>query len=95
MARPVIITCAITGSLHTPSMSPHLPLTPEEIARGSIEAVRAGASILHLHARNPADGRPTADPAVFHQFLPQIRAATSSASSGARARPREPSAARA
>ena len=76
MARSVIITCAVTGSAHTPSMSPHLPLTPEEIARGSLEAVKAGASILHLHARNAVDGRPTADPAVFQQFLPQIRAAT-------------------
>jgi len=76
MARSVIITCAITGSLHTPSMSPHLPITPQEIASGSIEAAKAGASILHLHARNPANGRPTADPAVFAQFLPIIRAGT-------------------
>ena len=70
MARSVIITCAITGSLHTPSMSRHLPITPAEIAAGAIEAAQAGASILHLHARNPSNGRPTADPAVFQQFLP-------------------------
>jgi uncharacterized protein (DUF849 family) len=76
MSRSVIITCAVTGSLHTPSMSPHLPITPEQIARDSIDAAGAGAAILHLHARNPADGRPTADPGVFAQFLPLIRAGT-------------------
>ena len=76
MSRSVIITCAVTGSLHTPSMSPHLPITPEQIARDSIDAARAGAAILHLHARNPVDGRPTADPDVFAQFLPLIRAGT-------------------
>ncbi len=72
----VIISCAVTGSVHTPSMSPHLPLTPDEIAHQAIEAAQAGAAILHLHARNPADGSPTADPAVFDQFVPSIRAAT-------------------
>ena len=66
----VIISCAITGSVHTPSMSPHLPITPDEIARESIEAAEAGASILHLHARNPEDGSPSPDPATFMQFLP-------------------------
>ena len=70
----VIITCAVTGSIHTPTMSPHLPVTPEEIATQAIDAARAGAAILHLHARNPADGRPTADPDVFMQFLPRIKA---------------------
>ncbi len=76
MAKSVIITCAITGSLHTPSMSSHLPITPEEIARESILAAQAGAAILHLHARDPIDGRPTADPAVFRRFLPAIKAGT-------------------
>jgi uncharacterized protein (DUF849 family) len=72
----VIISCAVTGSVHTPTMSPHLPLTPDEIAAQSIEAAQAGAAILHLHARNPADGSPTPDPAVFAQFVPRIAAAT-------------------
>lgn len=74
--KKVIITCAITGAIHTPSMSTHLPLTPEEISSQSIDAARAGASIIHLHARDPADGRPSADPEVFAQFLPAIKAAT-------------------
>ncbi|MDF2764744.1 MAG: uncharacterized protein K0S81_1738 [Rhodospirillales bacterium] len=69
----VIITCAVTGSVHTPSMSPYLPITPDEIARDSIAAAEAGASVLHLHARDPKDGRPTPDPAVFMQFLPRIK----------------------
>ncbi len=76
MTRSVIITCAITGSIHTPSQSPHLPLTPEEIVKESVAAAEAGAAILHLHARDPRDGRPSADPSVFMQFLPQIRART-------------------
>lgn len=76
MARKVIITCAVTGSIHTPSMSPHLPLTPEEVARESIAAAEAGAAILHLHARDPVDGRPSFEPAVFRRFLPQIHAAS-------------------
>ena len=76
MKNKVIITCAITGSVHTPSMSPHLPVTPDEIAGQAIAAAEAGASILHLHARNPEDGRPTADPDVFMQFLPRIKQAT-------------------
>lgn len=74
--RKVIITCAVTGSVHTPSMSPYLPITPEEIARESIAAAAAGASILHLHARDPVDGRPAFEPSVYRQFLPQIHAAT-------------------
>ncbi|WP_425407009.1 3-keto-5-aminohexanoate cleavage protein [Hwanghaeella sp.] len=73
MAKPVIITCAVTGSVHTPSMSPHLPVTPTEIAEQAIEAAEAGASILHLHARDPNDGRPSPDPAVFGEFLPRIK----------------------
>ena len=72
----VIITCAVTGSIHTPTMSPHLPLTPEEIATDAIAAAAAGAAILHLHARDPADGRPTPDPGVFMRFLPRIKQAT-------------------
>ena len=72
----VIITCAVTGSVHTPTMSPHLPITPEQIAAQAIEAAQAGAAILHLHARDPRDGRPTPDPAVFDQFVPRIREAT-------------------
>jgi uncharacterized protein (DUF849 family) len=71
----VIITCAITGSIHTPSMSPHLPVTPDEIARSAIDAAAAGAAIVHLHARDPCDGHPTQDPALFRQFVPRIRAA--------------------
>ena len=74
--RKVIITCAVTGSVHTPSMSPYLPYTPEQIAKEAIAAAKAGAAILHLHARNPADGRPTFDPAVYRAFLPQIYNAT-------------------
>ncbi|HXZ50687.1 MAG TPA: 3-keto-5-aminohexanoate cleavage protein [Burkholderiales bacterium] len=69
----VIITCAITGSIHTPSMSPNLPVTPEEIAEAAVGAAQAGAAIVHLHARNPADGRPTQDPNVFLEFLPLIK----------------------
>jgi uncharacterized protein (DUF849 family) len=74
--RKAIITCAVTGSIHTPTMSPHLPITPKEIAFEAIEAAKAGAAILHLHARDPEDGRPTPDPEVFRQFLPQIHEAT-------------------
>ena len=66
----VIITCAVTGAIHTPTMSPHLPITPEEIAEAAIGAAKAGAAIVHLHARNPKDGSPTQDPALFRQFLP-------------------------
>ena len=77
MARKtVIITCAVTGSVHTPTMSPYLPVTPDQIAAEAIAAAEAGASILHLHARDPEDGRPTADPDVFMQFLPRIKQAT-------------------
>ncbi|SAK98916.1 PF05853 family protein [Caballeronia fortuita] len=72
----VIITCAVTGSAHVPSMSEHLPLTPGDIARQAIEAAEAGAAILHLHARNPEDGRPTPSPDVFRQFVPVIAAQT-------------------
>lgn len=75
-SNKVIISCAVTGSVHTPTMSPYLPLTPDQIAEQAIEAAQAGAAILHLHARDPRDGRPTPDPAVFEQFVPRIRDAT-------------------
>ena len=74
--RPVIITCAITGSIHTPTMTPHLPITPEEIASEAVAAAEAGASILHLHARDPSNGYPTPDPEVFLGFLPVIHERT-------------------
>ncbi len=73
MKRKVIITCAVTGSIHTPTMSPHLPYTPNDIADQAVAAAEAGASILHLHARDPETGQPTADPDVFNQFLPKIK----------------------
>jgi uncharacterized protein (DUF849 family) len=76
MPRKVIISCAITGSIHTPSMSPHLPVTPDEIAASAIEAARAGAAVLHLHARDPETGAPSPDLAVFEAFVPRIRSAT-------------------
>jgi uncharacterized protein (DUF849 family) len=74
----VIITCAITGSVHTPTMSPHLPITPNEIAQEAVAAGEAGAAILHLHARDPETGQPTADTKVFDAFLPRIKQATNS-----------------
>jgi uncharacterized protein (DUF849 family) len=72
-ARKVVITCAVTGSIHTPTMTPYLPITPDEIAQAAIGAAEAGAAIIHLHARDPKDGRPTPDPEVFMQFLPRIK----------------------
>jgi uncharacterized protein (DUF849 family) len=76
LANKVIISCAITGSIHTPSMSPHLPVTPDEIAASAIGAAEAGAAVLHLHARDPKTGAPTPDVAIFEQFVPRIRQAT-------------------
>lgn len=73
--RPVIITCAPTGGIHTPTMSSTLPITPDQIADASIGAARAGASIIHLHARDPETGRPDPNPALFHEFLPRIKGA--------------------
>src|SRR5512132_466188 len=70
--RKVIITCAVTGSIHTPSMSPYLPITPKEIADAAVAAAEAGAAIVHLHARDPADGHPTQDPKYFLEFAPEI-----------------------
>jgi len=72
----IIITCAVTGSIHTPSMSPHLPVTADEIAEQAIEAAGTGAAILHLHARDPETGRPSAAPEHFMAFLPRIRQAS-------------------
>jgi uncharacterized protein (DUF849 family) len=72
----VIITCAITGAIHTPSMSPHLPITPGEIIADALAAAEAGATILHLHARHPEDGRPDQSPEGFGRFLPQIKQGT-------------------
>ena len=69
----VIISCAVTGAIHTPSMSPHLPITPEEIITDSLAAAEAGAAILHLHARNPEDGRPDQTPEGFSPFLSRIK----------------------
>jgi len=74
--RKVIITCAPTGAIHTPSMSPHLPVTADEIASAAIAAAKAGAAILHLHARDPVDGKPSQDPELFVPFLAQIKATT-------------------
>jgi uncharacterized protein (DUF849 family) len=71
--RKVIITCAVTGAIHTPSMSPHLPITPEEIADAAIGAAEAGAAIVHLHARDPVTGRPDQSPEAFAPFLPVIK----------------------
>ena len=72
-SRKVIITCAVTGSIHTPSMSPHLPITPSEIADAAIGATEAGAAIVHLHARDPSDGRPDQSPEAFAPFLKVIK----------------------
>jgi uncharacterized protein (DUF849 family) len=69
----VIITCAVTGAIHTPSMSPHLPITPDEIADAAIGAAEAGAAIVHLHARDPKNGRPDQTPEAFARFLPRIK----------------------
>lgn len=74
--KKVIITCAVTGAIHTPSMSPHLPVSAEEISEAGIAAAQAGAAILHLHARDPKDGKPTQDPDAFRPFLDRIRAST-------------------
>lgn len=71
-SRKVIITCAVTGAAHVPSMSEYLPITPAQIQAQAVEAAHAGAAILHLHARDPRDGRPTPDPEVFRQFVPAI-----------------------
>jgi uncharacterized protein (DUF849 family) len=69
----VIVSCAVTGSIHTPSMSPHLPVTPDQIAADAVAAAEAGAAILHLHARDPQTGKPSPDPELFMRFLPRIK----------------------
>ena len=71
--KPVIISCAITGAIHTPTMSPYLPITPVEIADSAVEAANAGATVLHLHARNPENGKPDHRPETFLEFLPLIK----------------------
>ena len=75
-SRKVIITCAVTGAIHTPSMSPHLPITPEQITADAVGAAEAGAAIVHLHARDPVSGRPDQTPEAFARFLPRIRQQT-------------------
>ena len=74
--RKVIITCAVTGAIHTPSMSPHLPVSAQQIGEAAVAAAQAGAAILHLHARDPSNGRPSQDPELFLPFLQHIRANT-------------------
>ena len=74
--RKVIITCAVTGAAHVPSMSEYLPITPADIEAQAVEAAQAGAAILHLHARDPRDGRPTPSPEIFREFVPAIAAKT-------------------
>ena len=76
MSDKVIITCAVTGAIHTPSMSPFLPVTPEEIADAAIGAAEAGAAIVHLHARDPKNGKPDQTPEAFARFLPRIKQAS-------------------
>ena len=74
--RKVIITCAVTGGIHTPSMSPYLPVTAKEIEEAAVGAIEAGAAIVHLHARNPENGKPSQDPALFRKFVSNIKART-------------------
>ena len=76
MADKVIITCAVTGSIHTPAMSPHLPITPDQIAEAAVGAAEAGAAVIHLHARNPETGRPEQTPERYMEFLPRIKQQT-------------------
>jgi uncharacterized protein (DUF849 family) len=76
LSDKVIITCAVTGAIHTPSMSPYLPVTPEEIAEAAVGAAEAGAAIVHLHARDPQTGKPDQTPEAFGRFLPRIKQAT-------------------
>ncbi len=74
--RKVIITCAVTGAIHTPSMSPYLPVTPDQIVDDALAAAEAGAAILHLHARDPETGKPVQTPEAFARFLPRIKQQT-------------------
>ena len=75
-SRKVIITCAVTGAIHTPSMSPHLPVTPQEIADAALGAAEAGAAVVHLHARNPKTGQPDQSPEAFLPFVKVIKQAS-------------------
>jgi uncharacterized protein (DUF849 family) len=75
-SRRIIITCAVTGAIHTPSMSPHLPVTPDEIIADALGAAEAGAAILHLHARDPETGKPDQTPEAFARFLPRLKQQT-------------------
>jgi len=75
----VVITCAVTGSIHTPTMTPHLPITPDQIASEAVAAAEAGAAILHLHARDPETGKPDQTPEAFARFLPRIKQGTGAA----------------
>ena len=75
----VIITCAITGSIHTPTMTPHLPITSDQITAEAIAAAEAGAAILHLHARDQETGKPDQTPEAFGRFLPRIKQGTTAA----------------
>jgi uncharacterized protein (DUF849 family) len=75
-SRKVVITCAITGAIHTPSMSPNLPVTPDQIVRDALDAAEAGAAVIHLHARNPQTGKPDQSPEAFAAFLPRIKQAS-------------------
>ena len=74
MASKVIINCAITGAIHTPTMSPHLPIQPEDIARQAIDAAKAGAATVHIHVRDPQDGRPSTDVSLFGKVIDMIKA---------------------
>ena len=76
MPKKVIITCAVTGSIHTPSMSPYLPITPDQIVQDATAAAEAGAAVIHLHAREPQTGRPSPDPRLFAEFMPRIKQAS-------------------
>lgn len=76
VSNKVIISCAVTGAIHTPTMTPHLPITPDEIAESSIAAAEAGAAIIHLHARDPETGKPDQSPEAFADFLPRIKQST-------------------
>jgi uncharacterized protein (DUF849 family) len=79
VANKVIITCAVTGAIHTPSMSPYIPITPDQIVKDAVDAAEAGAAILHLHARNPENGRPDQRPEAFEPFLSRIKQTTNAA----------------
>ena len=81
--RKVIISCAVTGAIHTPSMSPYLPISAEEIAESAIGAAEAGAAIIHLHARNPVDGRPDQNPELFEPSRRSRTVVTASANPAA------------